>query len=75
MPMVLVPIERITHTHPSIQEDKVRRIMKSIDDGCIDYLPPIECELRNGRYYIKDGSHRFEALKRLGYTEVWVYYE
>jgi len=48
--------------------------MKSLDDGCLDYLPPIRVSIINGRYYVKDGTHRLEALRRLGYTRVWVEY-
>jgi len=75
MPTAIVPVELLVYTHPCPQEEKIRQIMESVRDGCIEYLPPIECKKIGNRYYIKDGTHRALALQRLGYKEILINYE
>ncbi|MBI4146324.1 chromosome partitioning protein ParB [Candidatus Woesearchaeota archaeon] len=50
-------------------ENNITQMTDSIRDGW-EALPFIG-QYRNGRISIRDGNHRFEALKRIGFTAYW----
>ncbi len=37
----------------------------------LEDLPPLIVEWRDGRWFIADGNHRHEALRRKGYKSCW----
>jgi hypothetical protein len=63
-PDALIPIMR--HEW----EDDVGAMEESLDEGWEP--PPLLVEWHNGDLLVQDGTHRFEAMRREGATEVWV---
>jgi len=67
-----IPIDRIVvdekfQIRNSLTEDYVRRYTQRYKVEA--ELPPVEVALVNGAYFLIDGFHRLEALRRLGRTE------
>ena len=50
-------------------ESDVGRMEHSIEEGW--HPPPLLVSHRDGRYYLEDGNHRCETLRRSGATEAW----
>ncbi len=68
-----IPIDRIVvderfQIRNSLTEDYVRRYTQRYKVEAD--LPPVEVALVDGAYFLCDGYHRLEALRRLGRTEV-----
>lgn len=62
----LIPTERGLSWRKTT--DKVAKLMVSIrEDGL---QKPISIFIYNEKYYVIDGHHRLEALKRLGYEDI-----
>jgi hypothetical protein len=61
---VLCPIE------PDEWEGDVGAMEDSIDTGWDP--PPLLAEYRDGRLFLQDGNHRYEALARAGEQHAWV---
>lgn len=70
-PMVkLVPIKEIWFA-PYQRELKMSKVRKITDYFFQDIVGIPLVSLRNGKYYCMDAQHRIEALKNMGYKEVW----
>lgn len=50
-------------------EEKITGLARGINDPSA--LPPFIAEYRDGELSLRDGSHRHEALRRLGVTRFW----
>ena len=60
---VVVPVAR------EDWESDVERMEHSIEEGW--HPPPLLVSHRDGRYYLEDGNHRFETLRRSGAAYAW----
>lgn len=70
-PMIkLVPIEKIGYApyQRTLNEGRVRKISNSF---CPDVVGLPLVSFRGGKYWCIDAQHRIEALKRMGYKQVW----
>lgn len=68
-----ISIDKIINTNPYLNREKIESIKKTlIKDRCLEYIPPLECNEEERGFCITDGRHRYNALKELGYKEVWV---
>ncbi len=50
-------------------ESDVGRMEHSIEEGW--HPPPLLVSHRDGRYYLEDGNHRYETLRRSGASDAW----
>lgn len=74
MPTEKILLNKIVQECPIWQKKKVESIKQTIQTAGIESIPPLSCIEENGKYLIRDGRHRFEALKELGCTSAWVEY-
>ena len=50
-------------------ESDIDRMEHSVEEGW--HPPPLLVSHRDGGYYLEDGNHRCESLRRAGATEAW----
>lgn len=50
-------------------ESDIERMEHSVEEGW--HPPPLLVSHRDGRYYLEDGNHRCETLRRSGATYAW----
>ena len=75
MPTKKISLDKIVDTHHLPQRKKIEAIKETIrKDKGIDLLSPIDCEDIDGSYFIWDGNHRYNAVKELGFKEMWAEY-
>jgi len=73
----LTDVERVCGPEPHMEfrvaeeawEAKITSLSAGIQDPAV--LPPFICEYRGGALSLRDGSHRCEALRRLGVSQFW----
>ena len=52
-----------------VWESDIGRMEHSVEEGW--HPPPLLVSHRDGGYYLEDGNHRCESLRRSGATEAW----
>ena len=65
-----IPIENIKYA-PYQRELKMSKVRKIIDNFIPDIMGVALVSFRNGEFWCIDAQHRIEALKRLGFKEIW----
>ena len=50
-------------------ESDVERMEHSLEEGW--HPPPLLVSHRDGKFYLEDGNHRYETLRRSGATHAW----
>lgn len=65
-----IPIDEI-ELEPYQRELKLSKVRKIVEYFFPDIVGIPLISLRGGKYKCLDAQHRIEALKRMGYTEVW----
>lgn len=51
-------------------ESDVEAMEHSLEEGW--HPPPLLVSHRDGKYYLEDGNHRYEMLRRMGATHAWI---
>lgn len=65
-----IPIDNIKYA-PYQREVKMSKVRKIMEHFIIDIMGVALVSFRGGNFYCIDAQHRIEALKRLGYIEIW----
>lgn len=63
----------LTHESKEVYEERVGLIIERLQSSP-EEIPIILCERFEAIYYLLDGNHTFEALKKLGQSKFWVIY-
>jgi hypothetical protein len=61
---VVVPVTE------KVWESDVEAMEQSMEQGW--HPPPLLVSCHDGRYFLEDGNHRYESLRRTGATHAWV---
>jgi hypothetical protein len=53
-----------------VWESDVEAMEHSMEEGW--HPPPLLVSYHDGRYFLEDGNHRYESLRRMGATHAWI---
>ncbi len=78
---VRIPLDRVTPMAGPDGEDVVVPVAEAVWEADVEAMedsvehgwhpPPLLVSFRDGRYFVEDGNHRFETLRRGGATHAW----
>ncbi|KWN70214.1 hypothetical protein WM23_00015 [Burkholderia ubonensis] len=63
-----LPIKKLISIGGNLNDEKIDNVRAAFETGV--YLPPIEVDLRGGRYYVIGGGHRLNVANSLNFKNV-----